>query len=287
MVRRVFYALFVPAAGAAAYFLRTQQLAEGFEAASGFAVRGDRWQLYLWGTAAIAFLLSLILSLFESRSGAFGDRFGSAAGVPFQWIGIAALLGSAVWRARLVFPEYLSIEFILGAAEAAAALCLIPAAVLRGKSGRTPGAFLLLPMCAAIAELTFFYLSAAPNPNLPAYAPAILFLVLTALSAMLLCMLAFGINCTRRFLLASSLTVVIAGAALADAGTLTAMLEIAACAITCFGFFLSLLFPSKEQRASADESSGRKRVVPEALPEIPDVDFDISEVDRLIRELQD
>ena len=243
MARRMLLALCALCAAAAAFYLRTLQHAAAFDA-EGLPVSGAPETLWLWGLFAGAALLVFLLALPEKRKGCpLVQRLqASPLGAVFSFAGLALLAACGGWRVYLALPARELPELALGALTALSAAALLPTVLASlGRESRAAAPLSLLPMCAAAAELIVVYRADAIDPLLIVYDADILALAAAALTAVLLCSLAYRAACVRRFLLSAALTVVFCGAALADGHGLPASLGYVGCALTAFGLLVSLL----------------------------------------------
>lgn len=324
MVRRVFLALLAAAAVPAAWWLRTQQLASAYEPGSGLPLPMSRTGWALWGLFAALALLTLLLALPEKAGRSLSELRPVAIGAIFQGAGALLLTFGAGWRLYELYPALRSLTALGTAALLLGGLGLFDGlrACLGGE--KQAGSLLLMPMFAAALQLGLLYHANAADPVVQHYALPILTLAAATLAAASLAGLALGAGGRRRALLFCAITPPLCAAALCAASSYGASLMFTGGGLAAFGFFLSLLFgiprnrhpvyelvddpfhtgpvpkaetPAPERRpessrpAPAPEPSRVAPVIPEkpaaAEEAAKEAEFDLSRVDRLLRELNE
>lgn len=243
MVRRILLALLAIAAAPAAWYLRGQQLlaADGAESALPLPPGWLDWAL--WGLLAALAVLTLLLALPERKGKSLAELHTVALGTIFQGAGALLLTGGAALRLYGLYPDLRSFEAISAAILLLGALGLLIGGLRIGfGSGTRGGGALLLTMCAAAAELVFYYRAHAADPELSHYEITLLTLAAATLTAALLAGFAHGMGGRRRFLLLAGLTAALSAASLHAAASYDEALCFMGCTAAALGLFLSLLF---------------------------------------------
>lgn len=155
---------------AAAAFLRLRLLASGFDAdglPSAMSLDTLALPMLLAVAALVFFLLARKLPAQRELCADMGSYFSfrrSTASVMLLVAGCFALLASAV--AALVFSQRTAAELLLAAFLAAGAGCLLAALFALRRETAFSGILLLVPVCALVLRLIFFYREHAADPIL-------------------------------------------------------------------------------------------------------------------------
>ncbi len=213
---------------AAAALARLRLLAAGFDA-DGLPVPMDLNTMALPAVLAAAAVAAAIMARrYPSQRelcGSMGLYFTfrrSTLAVMLMVLGSFALIGSAV--VSLVFSQRTTPQLLLAAFLAAGAVCLLAALFALRREAEFSGVLLLVPVCALVLRLIFFYREHTADPVLRHF--YVETLALAALTVLLLEFAAFAFRggAPRRLMPASTMSVILCAAALAARPSLAEML---------------------------------------------------------------
>ena len=235
IVHWIMLALFSAAAG----LLRLGLLSHGFDE-SGLPVAMNVETLAL---PALLVLAAVVMALLAHRLPArrglcagmdmYFDFDRSTFAVMLMVLGSFALIGSAV--CALVFSLRTTLTMLMSAFIVVGAVCLLWATTALRRRTEFPGVVLLVPVCALVLTLIFFYREHAADPILRHY--YVETLALAALTVLLLEFAAFAFRggAPRLLMPASTMSVILCAAALAARPTLAEILFYAGGACIALG----------------------------------------------------
>lgn len=259
--------------GAAAFVLRLTQNKTGFESSTGLPIPGNFAGIALIGLFLVAAVVMLFLSRSQKAEILFPADFSTTESslMMLPVMGILLLLGSGLLDAlAIINPGAISFsdadpspaQLLFSATAIVAAAALLPAASacrIRStsepaadsatdfkKSSLSPDTCLpIVPVCLVI-RLVLSYRICSVNPSLEKYYVELLALVFLTLTFFLLSSCGVQPTSRSRFTLASSITVVLALAVMADPLAVSARLLYLGGCLTALGFLLLQAFHSSD-----------------------------------------
>lgn len=204
---------------AAAAFCRLRLLAFGFDE-SGMPVPADLNTLalpVLLAAAALALaLLARRLPAQRELCAGMDSYFAfSRTTLPMMLVVLGCFTQMASAAASLVFSQRTAVSLVLAAFLAVGAVCLLAALFALRRESAFPGVILLVPVCALVLALIFFYREHAADPVLRHF--YVETLALAALTVLLLEFAAFAFRggAPRLLIPACGMSVILCAAALA------------------------------------------------------------------------